>query len=267
MKFSACIEWLFAEGAATFPERIRRAADAGMDAVEFWGWRDKDMDGIGVAIEQTGLPVAAILSEPTGRLVDRSTHEAFLDGVEASAEVASRLGGASLIVVSGDAVPDISRQEQRQAIVEVLREAAPIARRAGVRLVLEPINLEEAPHNFLSSIGDGLDIVQEIADPDVRLLADLYHASVMGEDVFASARGRVGLIGHVHVADHPHRHEPGTGGVDWAGLLAWLAAEGYEDYVGLEYMPTLDTERSLERVRAIGAIVGWPPEEPGSTAG
>jgi hydroxypyruvate isomerase len=256
MKFSACIEWLFAEGAASFPERVRRAADAGLDAVEFWGWRDKDMDGIGAAVDETGLPVAAILSEPTGRLVDRSTHEAFLDGVAASTEIAARLGGASLIAVSGDALPGVSRHEQRQAIVDVLRAAAPIARRSGVRLVLEPINLEEAPDNFLSSIGDGLDIVQEVADPNVRLLADLYHASVMGEAVLAAARGRVGLIGHVHVADHPDRHEPGTGGVDWTGLLGWLAAEGYEDYVGLEYMPTLDTVRSLERVRAIGALVG-----------
>ena len=256
MKFSACIEWLFAEGNAPFPERVRRAAAAGLDAVEFWGWRSTDISAIRESLSETGLSVAAILSEPTGRLVDRSTHDEFLAGIEESAAVAAQLGGASLIAVAGDALPGVAPDDQRQAIVDVLRAAAPIARRSDVRIVLEPINLEEAPRNFLSSIGTGLDIVAEVDDPSVRLLADLYHAAVMGEDVVAAATGRVELIGHVHVADHPDRHEPGTGGVDWNSLLGWLAREGYRDYVGLEYMPTASTLRSLEDVRAIGALVG-----------
>jgi hydroxypyruvate isomerase len=256
MKFSACIEWLFAEDGASFPERIRRASAADLDAVEFWGWRDKDIEGIRVAIEEVGLPVAAILSEPTGRLVDRSTHETFLHGVSVSAPVAAHLGGAALIVVSGDAIEDRPRAEQRQAIIDALRAAAPVARDSNVSLVLEPINLEEAPANYLSSVREGLDIVEEIGAPNVLLLADLYHASVMGEDVVAAADGRVHLIGHVHVADHPGRHEPGTGGVDWQARLRWIAGEGYEDFIGLEYMPTADTERSLEGIRAIGTLVG-----------
>ena len=255
MKFSACIEWLFAEGDASFPERIVRAKAAGLDAVEFWEWTSKDLPGIRAALTETGLPVAAILSEPTGRLVDRSTHAAFLDGVSESAEIAARLGGAALIVVSGDALIEVSRDEQRGAIVDALRAAAPLARRRQVTLVLEPINLEEAPDNFLFSIGEGLDIVEAVGDPNVKLLADLYHSSVMGEDVFTTARDRVDLIGHVHVADHPDRHEPGTGRVDWARHLAWLARNGYSDYVGLEYMPMLETASSLELVRAIGARV------------
>jgi len=256
MKFSACIEWLFAEGGASFPERIRRAHAAGLDAVEFWEWTNKDLSEIRAALVETGLPVAAILSEPTAHLVDRSTHPAFLEGVSASAKIAAELGGASLIVVSGNALKDVPREEQRRAIADALRAAAPVARRWNVKLVLEPINLEEAPDNFLFSIGEGLDIVEAVDQANVALLADLYHASVMGEDIIAAGSGRVLRIGHVHVADHPDRHEPGTGRVDWDALLAWLAADGYADYVGLEYMPTLGTERSLEEVRAIGARVG-----------
>jgi hydroxypyruvate isomerase len=255
MRFSACIEWLFAEGDATFPERVRRAAAAGLDAVEFWGWRDKDMPGIRAALDETGLPVAAILSEPTGRLVDRSTHAAFIDGVAASAEVAASLGGAALIAVSGDRLDGLPRDEQREAIADALRAAAPIARRSGVTLVLEPINLEEAPLNFLSSIGEGLAIVEAVGDPNVALLADLYHAALMGEDVLDTARDRVDLIGHVHVADHPDRHEPGTGDVDWEARLAWLLRERYDGYVGLEYKPTVDTAASLDRIRRIATLV------------
>jgi len=87
------------------------------------------------------------------------------------------------------------------------------------------------------------------------LLADLYHASVMGEDIPRAFSGRVDLIGHVHIADHPERHEPGTGGVDWHAILALLAGEGYDGYVGLEYMPTTITERSMAGIRAISELV------------
>jgi len=255
MKLSACIEWLFAEGDAPFPERVRRAHAAGLDAVEFWEWTNKDLAGIRAALRETGLPVAAILSEPTGRLTDRSTHAEFLEGIATSADVAAGLGNAALIVVSGDRLDGVPRAEQRAAIVDALRAAAPIARSRGIRIVLEPINLEEAPANYLDSIGEGLDIVAEVNEPNVRLLADLYHAAVMDEDVLAVGRGRVGLIGHVHVADHPDRHEPGTGRVDWEARLRWLASEGYEGYVGFEYMPILDTAASLGPVRAIAASV------------
>jgi hydroxypyruvate isomerase len=252
MKFSACIEWLFAEGDAPFPERVLRARAAGLDAVEFWEWTNKDLAGIRDALRRTGLPVASMMSEPTGRLTDRSTHAAFLEGVAMSAEVAAGLGGAALVVLSGDRLEGVARVEQRSAIVDALRAAAPIARRRGVNLLLEPINLEEAPDHYLDSIGEGLDIVAEVDEPNVRLLADLYHAAVMGEDVPSTARGRVGLVGHVHVADHPDRHEPGTGGVDWAARLAWLTSEGYAGYIGLEYMPVLESEASLDHIRALG---------------
>ena len=50
MKYSACIEWLFAE-TGDFPERIRAAKRAGLDGVEFWKWTNKDIDGIAGAID------------------------------------------------------------------------------------------------------------------------------------------------------------------------------------------------------------------------
>lgn len=37
-RYSACIEWLFAEGDGSFADRIRRAHAGGLTAVEFWRW-------------------------------------------------------------------------------------------------------------------------------------------------------------------------------------------------------------------------------------
>ena len=44
-----------------------------------------------------------------------------------------------------------------------------------------------------------------------RLLADLYHLTVNGDDVAAVIRDHAARIGHVQIADAPGRDEPGTG--------------------------------------------------------
>jgi hydroxypyruvate isomerase len=79
---SACIEWLFAEGRAAVPERIRRAADAGVDAIEFWSWRDKDLDAVGEAAQAGGLDVVMMLVEPQVPIVDAANLDAFVAAAE-----------------------------------------------------------------------------------------------------------------------------------------------------------------------------------------
>jgi hydroxypyruvate isomerase len=68
---------------------------------------------------------------------------------------------------------------------------------------------------------------------------------VMGEDTATVLAGRVDRVAHVHLADAPGRHEPGSGSMDWQARVAWLEANGYRGRVGLEYRPTADTVSSL----------------------
>jgi hydroxypyruvate isomerase len=247
---SACVEWLFAEGDRPFPQRIRAAAAAGFTQVEFWSTVNKDVSAVEQAIHDTGVTVACFMSEPRGRLVDPTTHTAFLEGVARSTELAGRLNAENLIVVSGDSLPGVERSRQRAAITEALRRAAPIASAAGVRLLLEPLNtLSDHAGYFLDSTAEGLEIVREVGDPAVLLLYDIYHSVVMGEDPPAVLAGAGALVGHVHIADVPGRHEPGTGAIDWAAQLQALRALGYARALGLEYRPARDTESSLALIR------------------
>ena len=72
----------------------------------------------------------------------------------------------------------------------------------------------------------------------LRLLADLYHLAVNGDDVGAAIDSYAARIGHVQIADAPGRGEPGTGTLDIPGHLQRLAEHGYRGHVGLEYEPT-----------------------------
>jgi len=73
---------------------------------------------------------------------------------------------------------------------------------------------------------------------NMRLLADLYHLHVNGDDITAAITDYGSRIGHVQIADAPGRGEPGTGEIPLRTYLEQLAEHGYAGYIGLEYKAT-----------------------------
>jgi hydroxypyruvate isomerase len=164
--------------------------------------------------------------------------------------VARRFTGAGMIVASGFTRPGVPEQEQFDAAVDVLRRAAALARDAGTVLWLEPVYMiVNGQRMFVDNIGRGLDIVDAVDSPALRLLADVYHAAQTNEDLDAAIGDRVRHIAHVQVADTDGRHEPGTGMIDWPAVMRTLRARGYAGDIGLEYFPTRDAAASLALTR------------------
>lgn len=245
MRYSACIEWLFATEAPEVADRVRAAKAAGLDAVEFWRFSNKDCEAIRTALDETGLTLAGILCEPIAPLTDPEAHQWFLEGVRTSLAAALQLGAGVIIAQAGDHRAGVARPVQHAAIVKVLREAADILEGSGVVLALEPLNDRvDHPGYYLTSTEEGLDIVDEVGRPEIRLLYDIYHAAVMGEAIEV-LEGRLDRVAHVHLADAPGRGEPGSGALDWAERLDWLEARGYAGLIGLEYRPGTGTVESL----------------------
>lgn len=248
-QFSACIEWLFARDGDVFADRIRLAHEAGLDAVEFWHWTDKDVDAIAAAVAETGIAVSGMVAEPMIALTNPANKEAWLRGLQESVAVAKRLGATVLIAQAGDDLPEFSRGEQRSAIVAALSAGAEILAGSGVRLGLEPLNTTiDHVGYYLSSTVEGLDIVDEVGRPEIGIVYDVYHSAVMGEDTRAVVGDRIDQIVHLHVADHPGRNDPGTGHVDLKERLDWLFAQGYRGRVGLEYKPATGDAAAVRAV-------------------
>jgi hydroxypyruvate isomerase len=244
-RYSACIELLFKD-IPSFPDRIRAAKAAGLDAVEFWAWSNKDLDAVKAALDETGLPLAGILCEPISRITDPDMHPIFLEGVRASLSAAIKLGAPVMIAHAGDERPGVPREAQRAALVKVCKEAADLLAGSGVVIAIEPLNDRvDHPGYYLTSTVEGLDIIDEIDRPEIRLLYDIYHSAMMGEHIEDVLDGRLDRIVHVHLADTQGRGEPGSGTLDWQHRLDWLAEHGYDGLVGLEYRPTVSTVESL----------------------
>jgi hydroxypyruvate isomerase len=255
LKLSACVEMLFTEADRPFVDRVRAAAEAGCEGIEFWSWRDKPLDALADAIAETGVAVPMMVVDPFFALVDAGRLAEFVEAVRGSAVAARRIGCRALVAVSGNALSGIDAADQNEAIVGCLRAAAPVAGEHGIKLLLEPLNTRiDHPGTYLSSTSLGLDLVERVDRPEVRLLYDVYHSVVMGEDPAEVLRDRGELLGHVHVADTNGRHEPGTGSIDWDRTIAVLLDAGYRGFIGMEYRPTVDSADSMQLLRdALGS--------------
>ncbi|NCO41020.1 MAG: hydroxypyruvate isomerase [Armatimonadetes bacterium CG_4_10_14_3_um_filter_66_18] len=250
LKISSCIEMIL--GDLAHHERIRAAAPTGIDAVEFWGWQGKDLDAVEAALKDTGLPLAAF-GCGGGSLVEAGNRDNFVAAVKESLAVSQQLDCWTMIVTTGQELPDVSREAQHAAVVDALKAAAPLAEDNGVTLVLEPLNvLVDHKGYFLVTSDEGLQIVEEVGSANVKLLYDIYHQQISEGNLIPTIQNQWQKIGHFHAADHPGRFEPGTGEINYLNVFAAIHRQGYDKYVGMEYRPTKDALETLRDIVALG---------------
>src|SRR5205814_1741444 len=103
---------------------------------------------------------------------------------------------------------------------------------------------------------DALSILQEVDRPPVKLLFDIYHQQISEGNVLRNLTGNIAKIGHVHAADNPGRHEPGTGELNYPVIFRKLDEAGYAGYVGLEYRPSADPTATLRSMAAMAKTGG-----------
>nr|WP_246438692.1 TIM barrel protein [Novosphingobium piscinae] len=248
-----CIEWQFADH-PDLADRIRAASRAGFTAAEFHLWRDKDLPRIAAALAETGMTLTGICVDPRRSIVDPAERAGMVAAVRESIAATAALGRPPLILASGFRVEGMSEADHFANAVAALKEAAALAEEAGVMLLLEPLNTRLFASMYLVSTSLGLDLVEAVGSPNLRLLYDVWHSACMGEDMAAVLAGRIHLVAHVQVADMDDRHEPGTGTLDWAEVMRTLASLGYAGGIGLEYLPTLPMAESLQLTRATLAV-------------
>jgi hydroxypyruvate isomerase len=246
-----------------FEERIDCVAQAGLRAFEFWDWPGKGIHLINECRQLHDLEVAAFIMEPRGRLVDADAYAELRQGAGRSIAAAQILGCQNLIVLVGRESSALSRQEQHDNIVHGLKQVAPLAEDAGVTLLIEPLNVVVDHAGFyLSSSQEAFQIVEEVNSPNVRVLFDIYHQQVSEGNLLATITEHLDLIGYLHAADVPGRHEPGTGEINYANVMRQVSEAGYNGYVGLEYQPSGDSFRSLKAITEIVAAVNQKEHRP-----
>jgi hydroxypyruvate isomerase len=249
-RFAVNIEMWF--GGLSYPERMRAAAELGFPAVEFWPWQGKDLDALDDTRRELGLEIAQFTGWGfSPALCDAAHQQAFADEIGKAGEVARRLGAKCMTVLAGNDQPGLSREQMHDNVIHALKLAAPVAQAAGVVLILEPLNTRVDHAGYcLSSSDDAVRICREVGSPHVKINWDLYHQQITEGDLCGRLRAGFDQIGYVQLADHPGRHEPGTGEIRYNRVLRELHELGYRGLVGLECSPRDGERLAAERVAA-----------------
>jgi hydroxypyruvate isomerase len=234
-------------------DRPRAAREAGFDAVEFW-WpfttatpSDAEVTGFIRAIQDagvqlTGLNFAAgdMPAGDRGILSNPALSQVFRENVAIAVDIADTLGTRAFNALYGNRDKDFTPAAQDHAAADNLAYAAAAADRIGATVLVEPVS--GAPDYPLKTAADAIRVIDRVHGQDgttnLRLLADLYHLHVNGDDTSAAIHDYGSRIGHVQIADAPGRGEPGTGELALAAQLQEISDRGYTGYIGLEYKAT-----------------------------
>lgn len=249
-RFAANLTMLFTEH--PFLDRFERAAKAGFEAVEFLFPYDFETADIQARLRDNDLKLV-LHNLPAGNwsegergiavLPDRV--DEFREGVGRAIETAKALGVKQLNCLAGKAPLGASESLLRNTFVSNLKFAASELKKAGLKLLIEPVNNIDIPGFFLTRSAQALAIMDDVAADNLYLQFDLYHAQRMEGELTGTLKRHLDRIGHVQIADNPGRHEPGSGEVAWDFIFRQLDELGYPGHVGCEYAPAAGTEAGL----------------------
>lgn len=234
-------------------QRLEKIAEAGYNSVEFSGqfenWSDDKIQKVIRKKHELEMGFDATGGLRRHGIADPRERQAFLADLHQMLTFADRLEIPAVIVLTGDRVPGLSHEAQHQSCIDGLKQAAELVEGRKTRLLMENIDPEENPRYYLTSVAEGLEIIQAVNHLQVRMLYDIYHEQVAEGNLIQKLERHVDLVGLVHIADVPGRHEPGTGEIDYINIFKTLAELHYSHYVAMEYLPTYDPVSSLRATR------------------
>jgi hydroxypyruvate isomerase len=240
-----------------FLDRLRKVSEAGFSHYEFWPWRGKDIDGILKINRELGLVPVQFTASPKRfdqGITDPARRDEFVEDVKAAVAVARKLGVKKLCVVAGEETRGFGHDEQSKAVIESLKAGAKVVEPEGITLILEPLNvLVDHPKQHVITSEHAAKIIRAVGSPNVKILFDIYHQQISEGNLSGNIRKYKDLIGYFQLADHPGRHEPGTGEINYAHVLRVIHDVGYRDAIGLEMSPKGDPLVALKAIREVDA--------------
>jgi sugar phosphate isomerase/epimerase len=119
----------------------------------------------------------------------------------------------------------------QEVLLEGFGELAEHAGREGVVVALEPLNRYE--DHMVNTLDQAVAVCEKVGLASIGVAADTYHMNIEEVDIPAALLRASPWLRHVQVSDS-NRLEPGAGHLDWAPLLATLAAIGYDTELAYE---------------------------------
>ncbi len=243
-----------------FLDRIRKVKEAGFSHYEFWPWRGKDIDAILKLNHELGLTTVQFSASPVkgfGHGItnpDPARRDEFEGEIRTAVAVARKLRVKKICVVAGEEARGHSRDEQTAAVIAALKAGAKIVEPEGITIILEPLNiLVNHPRQLIVHSQQAAEVLKAVGSPSVKMLFDIYHQQISEGNLSGNIRKYHKLIGYYQLADHPGRHEPTTGEINYPFVLKTIHDVGYRDPIGMEMSPKSDPMLAFKAIRRVNA--------------
>jgi len=230
---------------------LRRLGRCGYDGIEISGEPALyDPKHVRSLLEENGLECwGSVTLMVGGRDLlheDKYVRVGSVQYVKDTLDLIKALGGSILTVVPstvGKVTPMSTPEAEWKWAVESLKECQAHAEKCGVRLALEPLNRFET--YFLNRCDQALALAEDVGG-DCGVCLDIFHMNIEEADWPAAIRAAGDQLVDFHVADN-NRMPPGQGAIDWELIVRTLGEIGYDAYLTVEFVATVDRSRISER--------------------
>jgi hydroxypyruvate isomerase len=168
-------------------------------------------------------------------------HAAIENGFRQNIPLAAKAGVPNVITFSGNRA-GLSDAEGAKNTVIGLNRVKKIAEDHGVTICMELLNSKVNHKDYMCDhTAWGVDVMQQVNSPNVKLLYDIYHMQIMEGDLIDTIQQNIQWIGHFHTGGVPGRHELNDQQeVQWDGVMRGIAAANFHGYVAHEFVPIGD---------------------------
>lgn len=237
---------------------IRAAGETGFDFIEIPLLRPAEFDAAShqQALRDAGIEAVASLVLPKDAHMPDEPQKAkqfLLQALDKLEEIGGTYLGGCIGYSLGTLKGRPPTAEERQIVVDTLREVAEDARRRGMTLALECCNRYET--YLYNVLADAREAVQQIGTGNIEVHADTYHMNIEEEGFYQPIVDAADVLGYIHMSES-HRGLVGTGTVNWDEVFRGLKDANYQGPLVLESFAAINPDL------AAATCLWRPPNQP-----
>ncbi len=226
--------------------QLQFMADQGFTALEDNGAPERpiaDQEKIGKTLSDLKMTMGVFVAtkdfdKPTFALTTwkPELREPILKDMHNAVEVAKRINAKWCTVVPGCHDERLDWDYQTASVVDMFRRCAEIAEKAGLVIVMEPLNTRrDHPKLFLTKISQGYAICRAVNSPSVKILYDMYHQQITEGNIIPNIDLAYSEVAYFQVGDNPGRKEPTSGEMNYRNIFKHIHSKGFTGVVGMEH--------------------------------
>jgi hydroxypyruvate isomerase len=221
------------------------AAEIGLKGMDLLGHDEWEIPGRYGLVCSMGYAEGGTIPKAMNRV---ENHAAIEEALRKYIPMAAKLSVPNVITFSGNR-EGMSDEEGAKNSIIGLNRVKKIAEDNGVTICLELLNSKVDHKDYMCDhTAWGVQVVQAVNSPRVKLLYDIYHMQIMEGDLVRTIQKNIDYIAHFHTGGVPGRHElDGTQEVQWDGVMRGIAATNFRGYVAHEFVPARDPLTSLRQ--------------------